>query len=345
MTNPIAVKSVARGISECAPIVLMESSDKTRRLVFVPVIHNNPEKDWPVNGTFIYQRKLKVAEWEKITVDGESLNRLKAGEGYKLELDSHAVGELMGGLLDIEEIADQVKKGRTNTTFVPSTSDLAPILAKLIENSTDEEITAELTRLGRDQAVKINDLILHARIRDALNYWEDHRADSTEENWQRFFDSRPWILSLICPEPIVIMESKMYVGGTNASGSGGKTVDYGFINKNTNNTALVEIKNPVVKLLAREYRDMFPPSWELAGAVTQVQNYKYQTLKNLPALKEDYGVFDAVNIPTYVIAGSTGELTSDKHKRSFELYRKTLSGTVVLTFDEVFQRLRLLLDS
>jgi hypothetical protein len=345
MTNPIAVKSLARGISECEPIVLMESEDKTRRLVFIPVIHNNPNKDWPVNGTFVYQRKLKSDEWEKITVDGESLTRLKAGEGYKLELDSHAVGELMGGLLDIEEIAEQVKKGRTNTTFVPSTTDMAPILAKLIENSTDEQITAELAKLGQDKAVKINDLILNARIRGALKYWEEHKSDSTEENWQKYFNARQWILSLICPEPIVIMESKMYVGGTNASGSGGKTVDYAFINRNTNNTALVEIKNPCAKLLASEYRGMYPPSSELAGAVTQVQNYKYQVLKNLPALKEDYGVFDAVNIPTYVITGNTAELTSDTHKRSFELYRKTLSGTIVLTFDEVFQRLRLLLGN
>src|SRR5581483_8463103 len=109
MTDPIAVKSVARGISECDPILLMESEDKTRQLVFIPVIHNNPNKDWPVNGTFVYQRKRKGDEWEKITVDGESLSRLKAGEGYKLELDSHAVKELISGLLDIEEIAEQVK--------------------------------------------------------------------------------------------------------------------------------------------------------------------------------------------------------------------------------------------
>ncbi|QLL08643.1 Shedu immune nuclease family protein [Mycobacterium vicinigordonae] len=344
MTNPIAVKSVARGISECDPIVLMESADKTRRLVFIPVIHNNPKKDWPAKGAFVYQRKLKADEWDKITIEGESLNRLKAGEGYKLELDSHALGELIGGLMDIEEIAEQVKKGRTNTTFVPSRADMAPILAKLIENSTDEQITTELAKLGRDQAVKINDLILHARIRSALKYWEEHKNDSTEENWQKYFSDRPWILSLLCPEPIIIMKSKMYVGGTNASGSGGKTVDYGFINKNTNNTALMEIKTPVAKLLAKEYRGIYPPSWDLAGAVTQVQNYKYHVLKNLPALKEDYGVFDAVNIPTYVITGNTAELTSDTFKRSFELYRKNLSGTIVLTFDEVFQRLRLLLS-
>lgn len=344
MTKPIAVKSVAWGISECDPIVLMESDDKTRRLVFLPIIHNSPGKDSPVNGTFVYQRKRKSDEWEKINVDGESLSRLKAGEGYKLELDSHAVKELVDGLLNIEEIAEQVKKGRRNATFVPSTSDMAPILAKIIENSTDEEITGELVKLGQDNAVKINDLILHARIRGALKYWDEHKTDSTEENWQKYFNDRPWILSLICPEPIVIMESKMYVGGTNASGSGGKTVDYGFINKNTNNTALLEIKTPVAKLLGSEYRGLYPPSWDLAGAVTQVQNYKYQVLKNLPALKEDYGVFDAVNIPTYVITGCTDELTSDLHKRSFELYRKTLSGTIVLTFDEVFQRLRLLLD-
>lgn len=222
---------------------------------------------------------------------------------------------------------------------------MAPILAKLIENSTDEQITNELAKLGQDKAVKINDLILNARIRAALKYWSEHKEDNIEENWQKYLNDRPWILSLICPEPIVIMKSKMYVGGSNASGSGGNNVDYAFINKNTNNTAFIEIKNLVADLLAREYRGMYPPSWELAGAVTQVQNYKYQVLKNLLSLKEDYGAFDAVNIPTYVITGNTAELTLDLHKRSFELYRKSLSGVIVLTFDEVFERLRLLLDS
>lgn len=343
-TKPVAVKSVARGISECDPIVLMESGDNTRRLVFIPVIHNKPDKASPINGTFVYQRKLKADDWEKISIEGESLSKLKAGEGYKLELDSHAVGELIGGLMSIEEIANQVKSGRTNTTYIPSTADMAPILAKLIENSSDEEITEELAKLGQDQAVKINDLIFHARIRRALKSWDENQNNSNEERWQKFFTARPWILALVCPEPIVIMQSKMYVGGANASSSGGKNVDYAYINKNTNNTALVEIKNPVAKLLASEYRGIYPPSRELAGAVVQVQNYKYQMLKSLPALKEDYGAFDVVNIPTYVITGNTTELTSDIHKRSFELYRKTLSGTIVLTFDEVFQRLRLLLD-
>jgi len=292
----------------------------------------------------VYQRKRKTDDWERISNGSESLSKLKAGEGYKLDLPTDAVTKLISGLMDIEEIAGAVNSGKTNTTFVPSAKELAPVLEQLLNTLDDDTLLDELFKLSKDNALRFNDLVLNARIRAALKYWEDHREDANEENWQKFFNQRPWILALICSEPIIVYKEKMYTGGTNASGSGGKNVDYGLINKQTNNTALLEIKTPLTSVLAKEYRSIFPPSRELSGSVTQVQNYKYNLLKNLVGLREGMEPFDAVDVATYVVVGDTRQLTDDIKKRSFELYRRNLSGTVVLAYDEVFERLRILLS-
>lgn len=344
MSNSINVSSVYIGVSECDPILLMKSEDDTRRLVFLPTIHDNATKNGSVKGSFVYQRKRKADEWEKITNSAESLSKLKAGEGYRLDLSTDAVTKLISGLMDINEIADAVKKGRTNTTFVPSATELAPILEQLLTSLDDDTLLDELFKLSKDNALRFNDLVLNARIRSALAYWESHKTDATEENWQKFFNSRPWILSLICAEPIIVYMQKMYTGGTNASGKGGKTVDFSLINKQTSNTALLEIKTPMTPLLASEYRSIYPPSTELSGSVTQVQNYKYNLLKHLTTLQDGLEPFEAVNVATYVVAGNCEKLATNTQKRSLELYRRNLSGTVVLTYDEVFARLGILLN-
>jgi len=222
MSDTIHVNSIAYGISECDPIELTRSADDTRRLVFLPIIHNNKEKNGAVTGTFVYQRKLKANRWEKIPSGEEQLSKLKAGEGYRLELSTDSVTKLVTNLMEIEGIAEQVRSGRTNTTFVPTANDLAPLLKRLLESLDDEEALTELFKLGKENALRLNDLILNARIRSALKYWQEHENDADEEAWQQFFSGRPWILSLISPEPIVILQDKMYVGGTNASAKGGK---------------------------------------------------------------------------------------------------------------------------
>lgn len=51
-----------------------------------------------MRGVFVWQRKKKADEWENIT--GESLNKLKAGEGYRLEPKSDEVAALLQEIQD-----------------------------------------------------------------------------------------------------------------------------------------------------------------------------------------------------------------------------------------------------
>jgi len=106
----------------------------------------------------------------------------------------------------------------------------------------------------------------------------------------------------------------------------------------------LEIKTPETHLLGSEYRGVFPLANELSGSVIQVQTYKYNLLKGLAALKENFDFFEAANVPTYVLAGNTSRLKDENQKRCFELARKNSRDTTILTYDEVFTRLQLLLE-
>src|SRR3712207_6805669 len=90
----IRTDSVAVNAAETDVIVLRESN--TRRLVFKPMIVDQPEA--PVRGVFVWQRKRTADGWDDIT--GESLTRLKAGEGFCLELHASEVSALLQGILD-----------------------------------------------------------------------------------------------------------------------------------------------------------------------------------------------------------------------------------------------------
>ena len=81
----ITIKSTSRFTAEAPDIGLREN--ETTRLIFRPIIIENPNnKDACIKGSFLFQRKSKIEQWEDF--ETISLASLKMGEGYKLGLDS-----------------------------------------------------------------------------------------------------------------------------------------------------------------------------------------------------------------------------------------------------------------
>ena len=110
---------------------------------------------------------------------------------------------------------------------------------------------------------------------------------------------------------------------------------------------LIEIKNPKTPLLGPEYRqDVFPPSRELGGALSQVLHYRESLMHELHALAQGQSHPVSGSDPRCVIiAGcAASELTNDPRKRSFERFRDRLVGVTVVTFDEVFSRINGLVE-
>jgi hypothetical protein len=173
------------------------------------------------------------------------------------------------------------------------------------------------------------------RIESALSEWERERGNGSEEFWQRMFYGRPELLSSAAYGRAFTLNSKCYVGGKAITNQGGNVVD--FIAQHHGDVVLIEIKTPVAKLLGSAYRGVYPPSHELAGAVTQALNYRLSLLNELHVLQA-HSPNLRVHFPSvFVLIGDTErEGMSEVQRISFELYRSSLKDVVIQTYDELF---------
>ncbi len=191
--------------------------------------------------------------------------------------------------------------------------------------------------------------------------------DLKESDWQKFFENNSWIfgygLSYIFNDSMIDQKLEQYTSGYDFNSNGKRTdallKTSGFIKS----LCFVEIKTHKTNLLkqvASAYRgDSWAISDELAGGVTQVQNTVIANLKNW------YGKIQVKNKKTgeltgeevfnfqpksFLVIGKLDEfigkygVNEDKY-RSFELFRKNINSPEIITFDELYERAKFIVDS
>jgi len=335
----ITTESVAVGAEETDPIVLRES--ETRRLVFNAKIVDKPEA--PVRGYFVWQRKRAEDEWEDIT--GEALTRLKAGEGYSLELRSDEVATLLEGIQARKEIYEGHGIVFGQREYVAETA-LPEVVRKILEEP-DSELARALQALDPPELLNLGGSVDLSKLDALLEEWdasEDAHHDD-EQFWQDLLKRNAWMFSQLTGSPVVLLQERAYVGGKDISNIGGGLVDYLVQNELTDNVSLVEIKTPGAELCAWEYRGgIYPPGREVVGGVVQVLGYRDTFLHEVRNLRGTTETFQAYNPRCYVIVGRVASLADDDAKKSFELFRTAQSGVQVISFDEVRARLQSIRD-
>jgi hypothetical protein len=118
-----------------------------------------------------------------------------------------------------------------------------------------------------------------------------------------------------------------------------------------------EIKTHHTDLLtATPYRppDVYRPSLELSGAVAQIQKTIDKAVRQLQAriysIAEDTGTPTGVDVLTVLprqvlVIGHLSQLEENgafnaEKAQSFELFRRSITGLEILTFDELYERVR-----
>lgn len=186
-----------------------------------------------------------------------------------------------------------------------------------------------------------------------------------EAVWQRFFEDNPWIfgygLTLVSCEAISEKGLEVITTGANVFSGGGKRIDAvmrtrGFIQS----LLFAEIKRHDTNLLmSQQYRepDVYQVSKELSGAVAQVLKTTHKAIKDLQDLHRQNtpeGNFEfevsTITPRQVVIVGHLRELARDgeinvEKMTSFELFRRSQLGVEILTFDEVLERARFIVES
>jgi hypothetical protein len=185
------------------------------------------------------------------------------------------------------------------------------------------------------------------QLGEALAYWESHRAcEEGEEFWQQALRTRPFLLNQLLAAPVVVEEGKAYVGGKGISNTGGNIVDFLLKQPVLGNVVLLEIKTPSTELLRKTpYRDnVYAPSFELSGGVTQLATYRQSLLNDYHRIREERPI-NAFNPRCVLLLGNGERELDEKYRReSFELFRNTVRDVDVVTYDELFARAAALRD-
>jgi Domain of unknown function (DUF4263) len=183
---------------------------------------------------------------------------------------------------------------------------------------------------------------------ESLTFWSDNRQKHDEEVWQSFFDANPFVLSQAVPDHIIKLGDKCYVGGKSITNTGGNIIDFLFTTKIAKNVVLIEVKHPGTRLIGKQYRtNAFSMSDALSGSIVQVLNYRDDLLKNYFSLigQNPDLEFTAFNPQCIVLAGDLDrENPTANQRRSFELFRNSLSNVRVLSYDEFFGKINDLVD-
>jgi len=240
----------------------------------------------------------------------------------------------------------------------------------VIEN---EDLFAEVLRnsLTKKDVVAIayrkRQLENFKNLLEDYEYFDDlkKKKDCTNESlWQKFFEKNPWIfgygLSYVYSSGLDEKRLEQVVRGYHVA-QGGKRVDALLKTRALASTlCFVEIKTHKTLLLKdKPYRSgCWSPSDDLCGAVAQVQgtvSYASETIFGKVSLTDSHGFPTAEEVfnfcpKSFVVIGSLSQFIGEnginqEHLRSFELYRRNTNQPEIITFDELYERARYIVEA
>ena len=165
----------------------------------------------------------------------------------------------------------------------------------------------------------------------------------SEQKWQHFFKSNPFVLGLAFPYPVILFEDQAHVGGCTFRGKDESIVDFLMVQRFTGNLAIVEIKRPDTPLLyPAPYRgDLYSPHRDLTGSMAQALDQRAQLLHHFAAKKSLDPALAGVHVSSVNCIVIAGTLPSDRPQvRSLDLFRHSSKDVSVVTFDELLEKLK-----
>lgn len=204
------------------------------------------------------------------------------------------------------------------------------------------------------------DIYAVAAKRRALAKFESLlEGDASERQWQTFFEANPWIfghgLNYVFLEGAAPKLEATTTGST--FDKSGKIVDALLRTRAAiSQFVLVEIKRASTSILDTRsaYRSgCWGVSQELSNAVTQVQKttFEFARTRFREELKDAVGsdlgeIVYSIEPRSYLIIGNLTQLVGNDDQIScFELFRKNIRSPEIITFDELYERARCIVEN
>ncbi|GAB4234601.1 MAG: hypothetical protein Tsb0032_40060 [Kiloniellaceae bacterium] len=231
-----------------------------------------------------------------------------------------------------------------------------------LQLAQQEDITRDLVAVGyRRKQLQRFESLLHD---ESFFAREQERLQCKPESvWQEFFEANTWIfgygLSYQFLSKLDGKRLEQIVRGSDTMASGKRTDALMKTRGAIGSLCFVEIKRHDTPLLASsQYRpDAWRPSTELVGGVSQVQTTVHGAIESLGQKvvpRNDMGdptgeILFNIEPRSCLVVGSltefqTGHGINEPKFRSFELYRRHTWRPEIITFDELLQRARFIVE-
>ena len=182
-------------------------------------------------------------------------------------------------------------------------------------------------------------------LNDIIDNWDF--AELREQHWQNLFTENAWILPMLLPSNYTYFShdmKRLYCGGKKIDNTGGVEADFGLIDNPNLSVGIVEIKVPNVLFFneTEGRAGVYPFSSDFSLAVNQCLHQKETFIKQ-------YREFNASNLINILIIGrdvkkqqknSSIIQNAEQKNYIFQTYRGSLHNLLILTYDEVYEKIR-----
>jgi len=249
----------------------------------------------------------------------------------------------------------QLNLTRPDPSKVLIEKDLADIVDKLTDLDKDKR-SAVLETL-RSNVLTKEDLNILSGRKEGLEVFNEFllKEDQVKEpEWQLFFQQNPWIFGYGLDYRFLnILQREASVSSTDLDGKNQVNSDY--LLGTSNFTVLVELKRPDTKLFEND-KDR-SESWRLSKgltyAVSQIlaQKAEWQIKSQTDQFTEKGTKItqETLDPKTILIIGHSNQFTGESKtdlikRRTFELYRRNSRNIEIITYDEVFERAKFIVN-
>lgn len=263
----------------------------------------------------------------------------------------------------LSELYHHLSKYSMITSSVPSSQ------GKFIEVAESQsEIISFLSSSSTESLIPalqhiVNDRLSHDDIntilgrRESLAEYEQMLENPDlyrEADWQRFFEKNEWIFGYgLTYKYIKILQREAHVSRTDLNGSNDVITD--FLLSDSRFTKIVELKTPKTALF--ENRRNRADSWRLSTALTdavsqilaQKANWEIEGAGQNYTADGDLVTEHAYDVECILIIGDHSNIGGSQREKvmkakTLELYRRNLRCIEILTYDELFERAKYIVE-
>lgn len=356
--DKFVIKSTSKTSADVLTDIILSETATTRRIFRPQIVKRPGSPECLIKGWIIHQRKSLKGVWEDSkTLD---LNKLKSGDGVKIELDSEQTKRLSQGLDQLRAIASQsgitygqrkLVVGDEKTVIIIPDARRRAVIQKLVDQDSGEEFWQVLATAKPNLAKRLSYSQIQVDRETKLRQFAEHlkNKDWSEAAWEEFFANNQWIFGYgLRYQFLGIHRRQANYGGATHERTGEQKGE--FLTRSAGLekfTVVVEIKKPdtpIFDTAKPDYRSGVPSfSSEFVQAISQVQVNARTWDKEGSERERDREKLSKEKINTItprsiLIIGHTGQLDLFDKKNAFELFRTSTHNPDIITFDELYER-------